>query len=332
MKASQIDIVIPWVDGADPQWRTERAQFTAGSACDNDEARFRDWNLLRYWFRAIEKNAPWAGKIHFVTWGHLPQWLNTTNHRLHIVNHRDFIPEEYLPTFSSHTIELNMHRIPGLSDEFLYFNDDVYLMEPSRESDFFRDGMPVDSAVCGVIKNGGKENFMPYIMLNMMGIINSDFSKREVLRKNWKKWFRPIYGKGLLMNLYLAPWPIFTGFRNYHTCIPYRKDTLQDVWDTEFEALDHTCRNRFRSREDVNQYIFRYWRLAKGDFVPGKPNSAYLTIGSESMDEISRTVNSHKYQVVCINDDPMGFDFDTEKAKLIDLLSKLFPEPSSFEK
>ena len=99
-----------------------------------------------------------------------------------------------------------MHRIPDLAEHFLYFNDDVYLMKPSRPEDFFRDGLPCDTAVMGVIKNNDTANFMPYIMLNMMALVNMSFDKRSVIRQNFGKWFYPGYGKGLLYNLYLLPW------------------------------------------------------------------------------------------------------------------------------
>lgn len=327
-----IDIVIPWVDGGDPAWRAERAGFTAGSTADNSEARYRDWDVLRYWFRAIEKNAPWAGTIHFVTWGHLPQWLNTEHPKLHIVNHRDYIPEEYLPTFSSHTLELNMHRIPGLSEQFVYFNDDVYLMGKTEPEDFFREGLPCDAAVLGMVKNTDVANYMPYIMLNMLAVINMRFSQRQVLKEHWRKWFRPAYGPGLLMNLYLSPQRHFVGIRNFHTCTPFTKACLQEVWEENYRILDDTCRRRFRSKEDVNQYLFRYWRLCKGEFAPSKPNSAYLTIGSQSIEQIGQVIRSGKHKVVCINDDPMGFDFETEKEKLTTLFQELFPEKSAFER
>ena len=98
---NSIDFIMTWVDGNDPAWRSERKQFADASGLSSD-ARFRDWNLLRYWFRAVEKYAPWVRKIHFVTWGHLPAWLDTGNPKLHIVKHADFIPSEYLPTFNSH--------------------------------------------------------------------------------------------------------------------------------------------------------------------------------------------------------------------------------------
>ena len=75
-----------------------------------------------------------------------------------------------------------MHRIPDLAEHFLYFNDDVYLMKPSQPEDFFRDDLPCDTAVMGVIKNNDTANFMPYIMLNMMALVNMSFDKRSVIR------------------------------------------------------------------------------------------------------------------------------------------------------
>lgn len=327
----QIDIVIPWVDGSDPVWKAEHDKYTADRNSDNSQARFREWDMLRYWFRGIEQYAPWVRTIHFVTFGHLPAWLNTENPKLNIVNHKDYIPEKYLPTFSSHTIELNMHRIPGLAEHFVYFNDDVYLTHMTSERDFFQNGLPVDTAAFGIIKNDDTSNFMPYIMLNMMAIINMHFSKRKMLRKDFLKWISPTNGKGFLYNLYLMPWGAYTGFRNYHTCVPFCKSTFEEVWKENGEILDRTCSHKFRSREDVNQYLMRYWRLCKGEFVPHRPNSSYVTIGNNSSGQVRKLLDNKKYQVVCVNDDPMGFDFDTEKRELIRVFEKAFSKKSSFE-
>ena len=332
MSTHPIDIVIPWVDGSDPVWQADHAKYRASKSADNHPARYREWGLFRYWFRGIEQNAPWVRKVHLLTYGHLPAWLDPDHPKLHIVNHRDFIPEEYLPTFSSHTIELNMHRIPDLAEHFLYFNDDVYLMKPSQPEDFFRDGLPRDTAVMGVIKNNDTANFMPYIMLNMMALVNMSFDKRSVIRQNFGKWFYPGYGKGLLYNLYLLPWGDFTGFRNYHSCVSFCKSTLEEVWDRFPEVLDATCRHKFRDRGDVNQYLFRYWQLASGRFAPKKPDSTYLTIGKQSESEVERLLRGGKYRVVCVNDDPMDFDFDTERQQLVDIFQRTFPQTSAFER
>ena len=72
-----IDFVIPWVDGEDPAWRRQFLAVRRAEGADASEIRFRDWRNLRYWFRGVERLAPWVRRIHFITWGHLPAWLNT---------------------------------------------------------------------------------------------------------------------------------------------------------------------------------------------------------------------------------------------------------------
>ena len=70
-----------------------------------------------------------------------PSWLNVANEKIVVVKHEDFIPKEYLPTFNSHTIELNLHRIKGLSEYFIYFNDDTFILDKLQEKDFFKNGL-----------------------------------------------------------------------------------------------------------------------------------------------------------------------------------------------
>lgn len=331
MENYPIDIVVPWVDGNDPQWKAERNQYHPNRNSDGNDSRFREWGLFQYWFRSIEMYAPWVRKIHLITWGHLPSWLNTNHPKLNIVNHKDYMPEKYLPTFSSHVIELNMHNIPDLAEHFIYFNDDVYLNAPTTPEDFFKNGLPNDAAILDMIRIHDNFSFMPYIALNMLGNLNMTFSKKEVLKKNFSKWFNLRYGKDLLFNFYLLPVPSFSGFKNYHSCQPFCKKTLQEVWEAYPEALDQTCCNRFRSREDVSQYLFRYWRLLKGEFNPKKPNSRYLTLGHHSIEKIDAVLSSHKHKVVCVNDDPMNCDFETEQKKAVEIFEKHYPTISQYE-
>lgn len=126
-----IDFVLIWVDDKDPKWIAEKNKYKSNDIQINvqsdSEVRYRDWDNLKYWFRAVEKYAPWVRKVHFVTCGQKPTWLNENNPKLRLVNHSDYIDEKYLPTFSSHVIELNLHKIPGLSERFVYFNDDTFI-------------------------------------------------------------------------------------------------------------------------------------------------------------------------------------------------------------
>jgi len=70
------------VDGNDPKWRADKEkynEFISKGDISNQENRYRDWDLLKYWFRGVKKYALWINKIHFVTYGHLPEWLDTSN-------------------------------------------------------------------------------------------------------------------------------------------------------------------------------------------------------------------------------------------------------------
>ena len=126
----EIDFVVTWVDMNDPKWKADFSKYSK-KGIDNttnefSEARFRDHGFLKYWFRGIEKFAPWVRKIHFVTSGQKPEWLNVDHPKLSLVNHSDYIPEKFLPVFNSCLIEIYMHKIPDLTEHFVYFNDDFF--------------------------------------------------------------------------------------------------------------------------------------------------------------------------------------------------------------
>mgnify|MGYP003303593660 CR=1 FL=1 len=188
--------------------------------------------------------------------------------KLVIVNHRDFIPEEYLPTFNSNTILLNLHRIKGLSENFVFFNDDVFLLKPTKETDFFRKGLPCDYAVQDIISAPNLDPFWD-MMINNTYVINKNFKKKACIKKHFFKWFNLKYGLKLFnKNILLYPFNYFTGFYDHHVCASYKKQTFEEVWSKNFELLDEVCKNKFRTVNDITEWVMRYWQLAKGDFVP----------------------------------------------------------------
>ncbi len=328
MVDQRIDFVLPWVDGEDLNWLAEKASYSPSYLEDNREIRYRNWDNLHFWFRSVEKFAPWVNKIHFITWGHLPEWLKLDHPKLNIVRHEDYIPEEFLPTFSSHTIELNLHRIEGLSEEFVYFNDDIFLLSRVEKEDFFKNGLPVDSAILNAI-TPRQGQFSP-ILVQSVSVINKYFKKAEVLKKDPYKWLNLKYGKPLIRTLCLLPWTHFTGFYNHHLALAYRKETFEEVWQREEELLLRTCSNKFRNDGDVNQYIFRYWRLAKGEFIPGTPLGSYINL-EEGSEKILKLMNKPKQKMICINDSQFQGDFEEETKRINEAFLKLFPEKSSFE-
>ena len=142
-----VDIVYLWVDGSDAVWRSKRrvaqqeldAQQRQQIAAYGDvEGRFRDNEELRYSLRALDRFFPDHGHVYIVTDGQVPAWLRS-HAQLSIVDHRDLIPAQALPTFDSCHIESYIHRIPGLSERYFYFNDDVFFGAPVDLADWFWD-------------------------------------------------------------------------------------------------------------------------------------------------------------------------------------------------
>lgn len=105
---------------------------------DVSASRFEDNEELRYSLRSVEKHAPWVRHIFIVTNGQIPSWLNLDNPRVSVVTHQDiFLNHSHLPTFSSPAIEAHIHRIPGLSQKFIYLNDDVMFGKDVWPDDFY---------------------------------------------------------------------------------------------------------------------------------------------------------------------------------------------------
>ncbi|CAM9251979.1 unnamed protein product, partial [Ectocarpus fasciculatus] len=158
-----IDVVYTWVNGSDPVWlkkmhhwrsmlhqpeivEAEDLNATSGNATANETSteedthslnRYRDSNELKFSLRSLQMYAPWIHKIYIVTDNQVPNWLNTMDPRIQMVRHSDiFENASHLPVFSSPAIEAHLHRIPGLTKKFVYFNDDVMLGKSVLPEDF----------------------------------------------------------------------------------------------------------------------------------------------------------------------------------------------------
>ena len=136
-----IDVVYTWVNGNDPAWRERKQAALAaaglGAHAGALDTRFNDNGELRYSLRSVEQFAPWVRNIYLVTDQQVPDWLDPQQTRITIVDHRDIFPPDALPTFNSHSIEARLHTILGLSEHFLYFNDDFFLGQPVSPYTFF---------------------------------------------------------------------------------------------------------------------------------------------------------------------------------------------------
>lgn len=332
-----VDVVITWVDGDDPEWLEEKRKYDPKTPLpDSGVHHFRDWGLLRYLFRGIEKNMPWVRTVHFVTWGHLPKWLDTSCPKLHIVTHNDFIPGKYLPTFSSRTIELNFHRIPSLAEKFIYFNDDMYVIKPTLESAFFHNEVPCDLAALNV-HCYSLSRPVDLTQVRDVGVINEHFDFHQSLFGNIRKWIRPQNGSALLRTVLLLGCPRFPGFFQTHCAQSLLKSTYDEVWDAEPAILDATCMNKLRGLTDVNQWVMREWQIASGNFYPRNKNffrPFYLDLEDpiKGANKIATAITRQRYPLICINDAAMTEEELLSAERIIQhAFEEILPDKSCFE-
>ena len=331
-----IDIVVLWVDGNDPEWQAQKAKYQGKTVNDgNSVNRFRDWGLMPYWFRAVEKYTPWVRTVHFVTCGHVPPFLNLNAPKLHHVRHADYIPEKYLPTFSANTIEMNVHRIPGLAERYVFFNDDMFLLRPQPATNFFRDGLPCTfgGEVPAAFRGGA--GIWQHLIANDLRVINNRFHKPEQVRKYGKKYASRAYPwkdnlrTKLLERLYPEN---FLGFKNLHAPAAFLKSTLETIWAEEPELLEATTARRFRSNEDVNQWLALWWQVAAGEFSPFMTDNVVEDCNPETVDRLCGLIRGQEHDMVCINDPSGDIPFEALAAELKSAFARILPEKSSFEK
>ena len=327
-----IDFVITWVDMNDPKWQADFAKCSGNRENTKNgvsEARFRDYGLLRYWFRGVEKFAPWVRKIHFVTCGQKPEWLDENNPKIHLVNHKDYIPGQFLPTFNSVVIEYYLHRIPGLAEHFVYFNDDIHIIDTIGTERFFKNGLPCD--IAAFLYNPSWSQWYKTLQ-NSINIINRNFDKKEVMARDHDKWFDKSYGSRARWNHILKHYGKFITLRTPHNAQPYLKTTFEEVWNAAGKELTAASVNKFRSPSDYTPELFRTWQICRGNFEP------YNTYQDTKMfplmirpKQAARAIYDQSYSLVCLNDNAHIRNYGQVMENIRNAFEHILPEKSSFE-
>lgn len=329
----KIDFVVTWVDGNDPEWQKEKKKYKekeSGKKIDSSNIRYRDWENLKYWFRGVEKYAPWVNKVYFITCGQKPKWLNTDNPKLVCVNHSDYMPKDSLPTFNSNAIELMVHKINGLSEQFVLFNDDFFITDYVEPTDFFKNGLPCNTMALKPLLPNINRDYNKTVY-NDIALINKNFKFKKTIRKNYKKYLSPKIGKYSVRNLFLFIYNEFVGFNNFHTELCYLKSTFNKVWEKENEALNNTVYSRFRNyEENISHWVFNYWQFAEGKFIQKKPNFSKNILVTDK--NLSCYIENHKYKVLGIGDTENICDFDKVKNNMNNSFEKILSEKCSFER
>lgn len=294
--APRMDVVITYVDGNDPLWKEDYAKVVGGVALSK---RFRDWGTLRYLLRGIGKFIPYVRKVHLVVArdSQVPSWVN--REAVHVVLHKDIIPEAYLPTFNSSMIEMFLHRIEGLDEQFLYFNDDMFPMRPLPEEAFFKDGKP--SIGFHMVFCGGSA----YKRL----VFKSDALAREAL--------------GMRQGLFAV--------RPQHVCSPMLRSLCEDLFGkVERQIMDSL--SPLRDKSNFNQYLFMDYMYYGGNVVAEPLSNKHFSLAASSVDRIARFIADPTASLACINDVNMSERrFNSIKPKLLGAFESALPEPSVYE-
>jgi hypothetical protein len=339
-----IDFVLPWVDGNDPIWLKEKVKYDNNIEKDynNSSMRYRDWGTLRYVLRAIEQNCPWYHKIYLITEGHYPDWLDINHEKIVLVTHKElYFDKTHLPVFSSSSIEMNLANIKGLSEKFVYLNDDMLILKRVEESRFFIDNKPVDFLSHGwVSRNKVFErlrgmNSWAHSIKNNIDLINRKFSKINLSSNSL---YNSSYSIKIKASNFLLDkvYNQLLWLEHWHHPQSYLKSTLIHV-HKEFEKEMMDCSsNRFRANNDLTQYLYRYWQLLSDNFYPCKYNDGkyYKIEKKEDIDKCLLEIGN--YTFVCPNDS-VSEEIDEDEYiyienKLIEKLDELLPNRASFEK
>lgn len=292
-----MDIVITYVDGNDPVWQRDYEKYTNVPVL---RKRFRDWGTLKYLLRGIEVNMPFIRNVFLVVSHHsqVPAWVCGDN--LKVVLHSDIIPAEYLPTFNSTTIEMFLHRIEGLDEEFLYFNDDIFPVKPCRPEDFFRDG----KAVIGMSRH----------------LIASSMYKKHVRRSD--RLARAALG--------LPERHCF--LRVQHSCIPVLKSQCHEVFGLQRDAVSATL-SRVRNDRNINMTFFLSYMFNKHLVVNERLSCKHVSLAAITLKKLASYISEPQRSMLCINDVKLSEErYMLYRELIINTFEKSFPLKSRFEK
>lgn len=327
----KIDFVVSWVDGSDSKWLNKKRRYVESAKKEEDsfngDNRYRELGLFKYWFRAVERYAPWVNKIYLVTDKQVPDFLEFNNPKISIVDHSDFIDSMYLPTFNSSTIEMNLDNIPGLSDHFVYFNDDFFLTKKVSPSDFFTaDGKVKDTIAQSVIMP--VESY-DHNLVNNTKALNLHFDKKSVILNNFRNFFNLKQGVKLFgVNVVLSIFPRFTRLFDPHTAYSLDKNMMKEAKELILPELNEAFRNRKRGLNDYTIQWVRYYQIATGN-AKVRPYSFGKTANSNDVSQFKKLLTSKKHSVVNLQDENATLE---QVAEISATMETYYPGKSEFEK
>ena len=296
---STIDVVIPFVNSSDAKWSLDYTKATG--QYNMSGVRFRCWNTLKYLCRSIAVNMPFVSRIILIAAreSQVPDWVNSEN--IKIVYHRDFIPSQFLPTFNSCTIESFLYRIQDLSEKFIYFNDDIFAINPLYESDFFTDETP-----------------------HIKFVYQDSYPKESIHRCQCRS------GLDMITNaLHRDKYPINKLFTPEHTATPMLKSTLLEVGKLCEQQINQSI-SILRMPKNVNQHIYSYYQYYTDNYIDDLYTYVYMEL-QDDLTSVQNALSSSELQLICLNDSDKVKHFKDTRANLLKIFENKFPQKCRYE-
>ncbi len=305
-----VDVVYTWVDGEDEAWNSAREQRLADVGGDEQrreasgQARFRSRDELRHSMRSVHLFAPWVRTIHLVTAGQRPAWL-ADHPQVHVVDHREILPADALPTFNSQAIETALHRVPGLAEHFVYLNDDVFLGRPLRPELFFSPGGDVAAFVGDSLIGEPGADAKPFLQAAL--------NNRRLLRDEF----------GATITHVMA-----------HSPHPQRVSVLREIESRFGDAVGATARAPFRSPGDVSllSSLAQHYGLITGTAFRGAAAHAFVDLSNARIARQLRQLRARNQDFFCVGDHhDFAVDADEVDTLLTEFLAAYFPVAAPWE-
>lgn len=265
-----IDFVVPMVFPDDKEWLQFFNRYHDTDA--RQHVRFRSWGTEELLIQCCEKYMPWLHKIYILLAQESQRqpWMDDYQN-VTVVYHREFIDKKRLPCFASPCIEMFLKDIPGLSEQFIYANDDMFPLSPLRPDDFFRDGKP-----CVHIREkkfGDKLNIFERKCINQQNMIGKPFGKQYT--KTW----------------------LFSG----HSFVPILKSSCEEVWRRHGDEIERWLSPFRRTEHSYNHYIYvLYQHFARLD-VDHAPRCQYAG-EDKTLPQVLAIITQPDAGIVCLND------------------------------
>lgn len=311
-----IDLVYTWVDSNDEAFKKELSRYIGNDdsldKSAKSPARWLNHDELKYSLRSIEKFAPWFNKIYIVTNGQKPAWLNEGD-KIKIISHDEILEKDFLPTFNSHVIGSALHKIPGLSENYVYFNDDIFLLKSMSPEDFFTpSGLAYSFISDNEIDNG------PPSVYDIPTVVAAKNSRKLINQHT-----------GYYFSRRMA--------HMYHPQLKSVANLCEEKFSSEYKEFRI---NKFRHPRDqlCASYLHPYMGYMGGKVIFKKVRGWYVKIREKSsLDIYEKIIKSSDKNtgrpVLCANDYiPPNFDFYEYGQSFDNFLNVLFPNPSKFEK